>query len=85
MPISKKEGKLELIIRFFQAPQQKSYFIFGPRGPGKSTWVKKAYPNAVIIDLLEPDIYRLYKAYPERLREVIEASSLLFRLLFLSC
>lgn len=43
---------MESIVRIFQPPQQKSYFIFGPRGTGKSTWVKNKYPNAVIIDLL---------------------------------
>jgi uncharacterized protein len=63
------------VVRVFSPPKEKSYFIFGPRGTGKSTWVKKNHPDAVVIDLLEPDIYRQYKSYPERLREVVEASS----------
>ena len=65
---------METIKRVFVPPQTKSYFIFGPRGTGKSTWVKETYPRAVIIDLLEPDTYRQYKSFPERLREVVDAS-----------
>ena len=30
-----------------------SFFIFGPRGTGKSTWLKKTFPNAYFIDLLD--------------------------------
>ena len=36
---------------------------------------QKNYPGAVTIDLLEPDIYRQYKSFPERLREVVEGSN----------
>lgn len=64
---------MESVVRFFQEPQ-KSYFIFGPRGTGKSTWVKQHHPDAVIIDLLEPETYRHYSAFPERLREAVSAS-----------
>jgi DNA replication protein DnaC len=33
---SKKEAKMELRSRFFQG-SPRSYFLFGPRGTGKST------------------------------------------------
>src|SRR3989344_2372929 len=66
---------MESLIRIFAPPIEKSYFIFGPRGTGKSTWVKQNYPKAVIIDLLEPDTYRQYKSFPERFREVVTALS----------
>ncbi|MDF1795475.1 MAG: AAA family ATPase [Coxiellaceae bacterium] len=66
---------MESITRVFIPPKEKSYFIFGPRGTGKSTWVKQNYPGAVVIDLLEPDTYRQFKSFPERLREVVEASN----------
>lgn len=58
--------------RFFKASKQ-SFFLFGPRGTGKSTWLKKHYPNAIWIDLLELDQLRSYSAMPERLKEVIDA------------
>lgn len=65
---------MENIIRFFQAPD-KSYFLFGPRGTGKSTWLRNHYPNGVFIDLLEPDTYRTFRAYPERLQEFVFAQN----------
>jgi len=61
---------MESTIRFFQAPQQ-SYFLFGPRGTGKSTWLKQHYPHALLIDLLAPEVFRRFSARPEHLREVI--------------
>jgi predicted AAA+ superfamily ATPase len=63
---------MEIINRFFQGSKQ-SFFLFGPRGTGKSTWVLQHLSDALYIDLLAPDVYRLYSAKPERLREVIEA------------
>ncbi len=56
------------ISRFFRAPEQ-NCFLFGPRGTGKSTWLKQHFPNAVTIDLLASEIFRAYVARPKRLRE----------------
>ena len=64
---------MESVGRFFRAPRQ-SFFLFGPRGTGKSTWLKQYYPESVIIDLLAPELFRLYSARPERLREVTSGS-----------
>ena len=64
-------AKKRYIKRFFTPPKQ-SYFLFGPRGSGKTTWLKKHYKNAVWIDLLEPNELRYYSSYPERLRETID-------------
>ncbi|MBN2034621.1 MAG: ATP-binding protein [Deltaproteobacteria bacterium] len=63
---------MEIKSRFFQEPQQ-SFFLFGPRGTGKSTWLKHHHPQAFLIDLLNPEMFRSYSARPERLREVVEA------------
>jgi predicted AAA+ superfamily ATPase len=57
--------------RFFTPPEQ-SYFLFGPRGTGKSTWLKKQYPHAFWIDLLDPVTFRFYAAGPERLGSVLK-------------
>ncbi len=57
--------------RLFKAPLV-SYFLFGPRGTGKSTWLRKSYPNAFWIDLLDPATLRIYLAEPERLRSAID-------------
>jgi len=56
--------------RFFSAPKQ-SYFLFGPRGTGKSTWLKQHYPNAYWINLLDPETYRFFLAGAERLRAIL--------------
>jgi predicted AAA+ superfamily ATPase len=64
---------MEIIERYFQGPES-SYFLFGPRGTGKTTWLKKNCKKELIIDLLEPSLYRRFKAKPERLREVIEGN-----------
>ncbi len=61
------------VKRFFQGIRN-SYFLFGPRGTGKSTWLKHNLKNALFIDLLQPDIFRRYKARPERLREVVRGN-----------
>ncbi len=58
--------------RFFEEPLG-HYFLFGPRGTGKSTWLAKHHPGALRIDLLAPEIHRAYAARPERLRETIAA------------
>lgn len=61
---------MNFVSRFFKDPER-SYFLFGPRGTGKSTWVKKSNPDAIHIDLLKPDVERQLVAYPERLGELV--------------
>ena len=61
---------METVIHFFQAPRQ-NFFLFGPRGTGKSTWLKQHYVGAETIDLLAPKEFRAYSARPERLRQVV--------------
>jgi len=56
--------------RFFRDPGS-HYFLFGPRGTGKSTWLRAAYPDALWVDLLDPEEHRRYAARPERLRELV--------------
>lgn len=33
-------------------PKTRSFFLFGPRGCGKSTWIRAHFPNAKLYDLL---------------------------------
>ncbi len=60
---------MEFIQRYFTPPKQ-SFFLFGPRGTGKSLWVKHVYPSAHRIDLLDPEAFRIYASRPERLGEI---------------
>lgn len=62
-----------MIPRCFKAPDQ-SYFLFGPRGSGKSTYLKANYRNAIYIDLLRPDLQRQYQARPETIIELVGAN-----------
>lgn len=54
-------------------PPKGSYFLLGPRGTGKSTWLLHNYPEAVRIDLLLGEEERRFSAYPERIRDVVNA------------
>ena len=65
---------MEIKKRYFNDPGV-SYFLFGPRGTGKSTWLKMQYTKDVLyVDLLSPDLFRLYSARPERLKELIDGN-----------
>ncbi len=52
-------------------PPAGSFFLLGPRGTGKTLWARSTFPDAIFIDLLDPELHRLYAARPERLRERI--------------
>lgn len=65
---------MEPLRRIFEAEDQ-SFFLLGPRGTGKSTLIRTAFPTALYIDLLRPDVFRNYTAYPERLREAVRAQN----------
>ena len=71
---SKYGLKMETISRFIK-PEKQSFFLLGPRGTGKSTFIKKEYPEALYVDLLLPEVFRDYNAHPERLREAVHAQS----------
>jgi uncharacterized protein len=59
--------------RYF-IPPERSYFLFGPRGTGKSTWLKHIYTQNVLwLDLLDPKLERELRAKPERLLELMRA------------
>jgi len=57
--------------RIIKAPKHKSFFLFGPRGTGKTTWVKSTFPRAVYLDLLEAEIFNDLLANPQRLENFI--------------
>jgi predicted AAA+ superfamily ATPase len=65
---------MEVVPRFFRFPSE-SAFVFGPRGSGKSTWLRHSLPDALWLNLLQPETYREMSARPERLRQLVEASS----------
>ena len=40
------------------APPRGSFFLFGPRGTGKSTWLRTTFPDARTFDLLDEALYQ---------------------------
>ena len=64
---------METLSRFLVVPKQ-SFFLFGPRGTGKSTWLRKELQGALFVDLSKPEAYREMNARPERLRELVLGS-----------
>jgi uncharacterized protein len=64
---------MNLIKRFFPTPED-SFFIFGPRGTGKSTWIRETFSDALVIDLLDEVTFRQYVAYPETIKQLVRAN-----------
>jgi hypothetical protein len=50
-------------------PAGKSAFLWGPRRVGKSFWVRQTFPHAILIALLQSDIFGEYASRPALLRE----------------
>jgi len=59
------------ITRLLKNPKQ-SFFLLGPRGTGKSTWIRDHFKTALWIDLLLPEEVQFYRTRPERLIEVLD-------------
>jgi SpoVK/Ycf46/Vps4 family AAA+-type ATPase len=53
--------------RLIRPPKNKSFFLFGPRGTGKTTWAKTVSAKALYLDLLESGLYNDLLANPQRL------------------
>jgi len=60
--------------RIISTPKNKSFFLFGPRGTGKTTWVKKSFVDAIYIDLLESRTFNELLADPQRLEDYVPDS-----------
>ncbi len=57
--------------RLIEPPKNKSFFLFGPRGTGKTTWVKSKFTKALYLDLLEAELFNDLLANPQRLEQLI--------------
>lgn len=49
----------------------RSFFLFGPRGTGKTTWLRRRMPEAPFINLLRSDFYGPLSAEPGRIRNLV--------------
>jgi len=59
--------------RIINYPKNKSFFLFGPRGTGKTSWVKTQFPNALYLDLLQSELFNDLLARPGLLEKLIPA------------
>lgn len=57
-----------MYARLVDPPSRSSFFLFGPRGTGKSSWVRARYPRAIYLDLLDSEIFTDLLAAPSRVR-----------------
>jgi uncharacterized protein len=48
-------------------PPDRSFFLFGPRGTGKSTWLKDVFPEGLYLDLLDASLSLELQRDPHRL------------------
>ena len=56
--------------RLLQVPDR-SFFLFGPRGVGKTTWLKNSLPAAVYFDLLDSSLFLELSQYPDHLGPMV--------------
>ena len=61
-----------MITRLLPLPAH-SFFLFGPRGTGKTTWLRGVLPQALWFDLLRTQTFLALTRQPESFRQQIEA------------
>jgi len=54
-------------------PENRSAFLWGPRKTGKTTYLKRHFPQACWIDLLDYDMFLSFSRDPKRLRRMLDA------------
>jgi predicted AAA+ superfamily ATPase len=55
------------------SPPRAAFFLFGPRGTGKSTWIRSRFAGAHVFDLLTPDNTVRYEREPALFRAEVLA------------
>ena len=65
---------MKYVSKKIATSSEQSYFLFGPRGVGKSWFVENIYKKALLFDLLDSEIYTRFSASPHRLSEYIPSS-----------
>ena len=63
-----------MFARSIAAPGRASFFLFGPRGTGKSTWVQQMLPKAFRVDLLRESTFAELAGHADRLEALADAA-----------
>ena len=66
---------LDRFYKISEYVENMSVFLFGARKTGKSTFLRKTFPKALYIDLLDSELGALYKRRPSYLYEQLEDKS----------
>jgi predicted AAA+ superfamily ATPase len=61
-----------MFTRLLEVPNR-SFFLFGPRGTGKTTWLRRVLPDALWFDLLRTQTFLDLSQRPEAFRQQVEA------------
>ncbi|RJQ58451.1 MAG: hypothetical protein C4530_10635 [Desulfobacteraceae bacterium] len=56
----------KIISRLLRRPDR-SFFLFGPRGTGKSTWLQQVLPGVLRLDLLDASLFLELSRDPHRI------------------
>ena len=67
--------RIQLMKQRFIGHSNGSFFLFGPRGTGKTVWLNSQFPDAFTINLLEADVRRTLTARPESLVDIVDANA----------
>jgi predicted AAA+ superfamily ATPase len=63
-----------MFTRLLQLPAR-SFFLFGPRGTGKTTWLRQVLPDALWFDLLRTTTFLQLSQQPDVFRQQVETLS----------
>jgi predicted AAA+ superfamily ATPase len=61
-----------MLKRVLKAPEQ-TFFLLGPRGSGKTTWLRATFSDAHVIDLLSEETYQRLLASPGQFADELRA------------
>ena len=65
----------DMVYQRITRPSSRSFFLFGVRGVGKSSWASVTLPNALRFDLLDETLYHDLLADPSLFRELVSTVS----------
>lgn len=57
--------------RFFKPPKKQSFFLLGPRGVGKTSWIREHFGSESYIDLLKDETFNALITHPDRLSHLL--------------
>ncbi|MGZ3806228.1 MAG: ATP-binding protein [Pseudobdellovibrionaceae bacterium] len=57
-----------MYTRIYKYLNTQSFFLLGPRGCGKSTWLKAQFPGAFYVDLLDQALFQEFLRQPDKFK-----------------